>query len=412
MEKPRVRVRGIYATAVAKVLLDEGLELSDLSKKLKERIGHEGSPEPPHVTVKQSDDNPDQLVIIGFPEETDKVIQTLRKSMPYSVHHLARPNLHSAYVVEVDEECRTKLGEEEVRVKAKECYDGKKLIAEVVRSRVFPTDKLVMEEGFRVIGLYAELVIGRGSGVTFSKHITDLETKMLLMNLAAEVVRRGVKVHWRSSAKKAEPQVLLEELEKLYDEATKIMVKARDADHGTEVYPGERLDVVELTLEDKVILDEIRSKVVPTMPYHHSLKSGGDRMAAAVELGDKIAASSEVKAESVIDYIIDLARDMKYLNIIHKKVDGAEYSLGRARVRGNVDNYLVLERRSKDYGKYDGLDVVKEPGDLMITLVSPFSRYLIHAYYDQYGNEKGIYVNVNTGVEVGEGNGEVHRLGS
>jgi len=400
----RVRVRGIYATAIAKVLLDKGSELSDLSAKLKSRLGYEGSPEPPHVTVKHSDEDYDELVIIGFPEETDGVIAALRETFPFSVHHLAVPNLHSAYkVVVVDENCITEVEGLKARLRSKECYEGKETVAEVVRAKVKSNDEVVLEEGFRVIGFYLELIVGRGPGVTFSRHITNPSLRSMLASLAADLTSRGFRVHWRSSAKNAPLDKLREEMERLVDEVSKIMLAAREAPPGTLLYSGERLDVVDVVLEDKLIMDEVRARVLPTMPYHHSLKSGGEKMSAAVELGDKISARTRVHEDSVLEYLHEIMNDSKHLNIVHKKVDGNAYVLGKARVVGRVDDYAILVRRVKEYGKYDGLDVVKEPGDLIITLVKPFENHLIHSYFDEFGGLKGVYVNVNTGVEVGEG---------
>ncbi|NPA85241.1 MAG: DUF402 domain-containing protein [Crenarchaeota archaeon] len=400
----RVRVRGIYATALAVSLLENGFELSDLSAKLRSRLRYEGSPEPPHVTVKQSDREADEIVIIGFPEEADAVIAALRETFPYSVHHIARPNLHSAYKVVVDESCKTVVEGVEARVVAKECYEGKELVAEVVKSRVFPRDEVVLEEGFRVIGFYAELIVGRGPGVTFSKHITNPSVKSLLISLASDITLKGFKVHWRSSARSAPVEALRSELERLLDEAMKISVMAREAPPGTQLYPGERLDVVDVVFEDKRIMDAIRGEVVPTMPYHHSLKSGGEKMSSATELGDKISAFSTIPPESVYEYLYEVARDSKSLAILHKKISGERIVLGRATVRDVLQGYIVVSRKVKEYGKYDGIGEVKEPGDVILSFIRPFEKHLIHAYFDPYGLLKGIYVNVNTGIEIGEGN--------
>ena len=402
-EPPRVRVRGIYATALAKALLSNGIELSDLSRKLKERLKYEGSGLPPHTTVKQSEDDVDEIVAIGFPKETDKVIEVLKSVFPHSVHHVAVPNLHSAYKVMLDQNCKTVVDGVEAKVRASECYEGKTVVAEVVRSKVKPHDEVIMEEGFRIIGFYAEVIVGRGPGVSFSRHITDPKTRAFLTNLSSEAIRRGVKVHWRSSAKSAPPEELLKELEALYDKASKVMLLAREAEVGAQLYEGERLDVIYVPFEDKVKMDELRSSVLPTMPYHHSLKSGGDKMAAAVELGDKIAAFTEVHPRSVIEYVMEVAKDSKFMDIVHRKVDGTRIVLGKGKVKGILEDYIVLERRSKSFGVYDGLGEIKEPGDVILTLVKPFSKRVIHFYYDKYGTWKGGYVNINTGVEVGEG---------
>ncbi len=399
----RVRVRGIYATALAKLLLKNGFELSDLSQKLKERLKHDGSPEPPDVTVKQADYDPNEVVVIGFPEKTDEVINVLKTNLPFSIHFIAKPNLHSAYKIKMDENCFTEIEGIKVRVKSKECYEGRETVAEVVRSRVKPRDEVLMEEGFRVIGYYAELIVGRGPGVTFSKHITNPTTKGMLASLAADITARGFRVHWRSAARSAPADKLREELERLVDEAIKISLRAREAPPGAMLYPGERLDVVMLAFEDKSILDELRREVLPTMKYHHTLKSGGEKMSAAVELGDKLSECCVVKEETIIEYLMEVLRDSKFVEIRHDKVTGENITLGRAKYVTALDKHAVLKRVVKEYGKYDGIEAIKEPNDVILTLVKPFKNSLVHAYFNEFGELKGIYVNINTGVEVGEG---------
>ena len=53
-DKVRVRVRGITATAVSKLLLDKGFRIVQASRIIQERLGAEFDPSPADVTVKTS----------------------------------------------------------------------------------------------------------------------------------------------------------------------------------------------------------------------------------------------------------------------------------------------------------------------------------------------------------------------
>jgi len=77
------RVRGIYATAIAKILVDRGLKPSDISEKLSRRLRAEveGYVD---VTVKNSDDNKTLLIIVGMPgavEESFKVLSNVLRDL-------------------------------------------------------------------------------------------------------------------------------------------------------------------------------------------------------------------------------------------------------------------------------------------------------------------------------------------
>ncbi|HIE55679.1 MAG TPA: hypothetical protein EYP90_10940, partial [Chromatiaceae bacterium] len=66
----RVRVRGIYATALSKLLLDrEDFQLVDVSPVLQKRLGIPANSEfPADVTVKTVEDCQDRLLVVGFPD--------------------------------------------------------------------------------------------------------------------------------------------------------------------------------------------------------------------------------------------------------------------------------------------------------------------------------------------------------
>ncbi|UXD21633.1 RNA-binding protein [Ignicoccus pacificus DSM 13166] len=399
----RVRVRGIYATAIASLLLEKGFELSDVSKKLSERLGGvEGSPLPPHVTVKHSDRNVHEVLVNGFYKEGTQVYETLKELFPLAPRYVAKPNLHSAYKIVVDENCKTTIEGIEAEVRSRECYPGKEMIAEVIRSKVYPKDKVVLEEGLRLEGFYVEVILGRGQGVSFSKHITNLERKALLINLASDIVSMGIKVHWRSSARSAELEALREELERLVQEAQKIWVRARDLPPGTKVYEGEFLGIFKTTLEDKKRADEQRRKVLSTMPFHHTLKAGGDKFSTAAELGDKVVPFDWNLEGKVKEFLLEKCSDCKNFEIRHEKLDGSCITLGPGRVIGTTEKYLVMKRIVREYGIYDGINVKKEPGDFIITLIEPFSPFVIHGYFSEMGDLKGVYVNINSDVEIGE----------
>ncbi len=398
----QVRVRGIYATAIAKILMDAGVELSDVSKKLSERLGgYSGVERPPHVTVKTSED-PSEVVIIGFPDEAKRVWEILNERLPYALIYKARPNIHSAFKAKIirDGGCYADLGCCKARLR--ECPDQEEAVVEVVKSKVKPLEEVIAEPGLRVIGFYAEVMIGKRPGVTFSKHITNPERKLELTNLASDLVSSGLRIHWRSAARDASLVELREELEELSRLAWKLWQEAREMPAPSEVYRGEGLYVLRLGGEDKLTMDRIRDQVLPTAPLHHIFKSFSEPWTTLAEYNDALKANGVEEGRIVncsLNFILERFGDCKRFVIKHYKIEGKTVEIG-GYVQGVVEGHLVMKRVAREYGIYDGLNVMKEPGDLMITMLRPLDWKVIHAYFSKDGALKGIYVNVNTPVEV------------
>jgi len=68
-----VRVRGIYSTAVSKLLLEEGFKLVEASDKIIERLNIPIDTSPCDATVKDTE-NPDEILVLGFPVEAKEYL--------------------------------------------------------------------------------------------------------------------------------------------------------------------------------------------------------------------------------------------------------------------------------------------------------------------------------------------------
>ena len=69
----KARVRGIYATAITKILLDQGIMIVQATPIIRQRLNIPENNAAPDVTVKTTDDDPHTLLIIGFPKQVDTV---------------------------------------------------------------------------------------------------------------------------------------------------------------------------------------------------------------------------------------------------------------------------------------------------------------------------------------------------
>jgi len=399
----RYRVRGIYATAIAKLLLDSGEELVDLSRQLASRFGMEQRAEiPPDATIKVSEEDPSTLVVIGFREAVERALEILETSVPFIItkvwEHGPYTSVKGRILGVRDGRCivETPIGVGEV-VGLEECVEGSETWVHVVRVG----DRPVFRRGLACVGRTLVVVDDGMSRVTFSEHIRSYERRAELVTLAQEATRRGLSVRWRSAARSAPIDTILEDLKKGIE-------KVEQARSSNEVVEGESIAFVRFTRCSKEILDDIRRLVLPTTPLHHTLKSSWrsdvvdvlDVMSSAIPL--------DYMKRGVLKLLISRALENRFLEIVHRKPSGETYVLGRAEVVGSISNdvvgeSIVLKRTMKSNGVYDGLGVEKEAGDIAMSIVPLDGWTVVHLYTSKKGEIKGMYININTPPELVDG---------
>ncbi len=412
----RVRVRGVYATALTKILLDEGFQIVQASALISSRFGIPQVPAPADVTVKSVESEPSRLLVIGYPEKTEKVAETLRRYIAHSPWWRSKLDLYSTVVARVTrsegQRCIASVDGVELEVvNGIECREGELIVGWVVKAPIFPGEVGRLVPGVRVVGDYAMLYKSKSPHVTISEHIREASRRALLSSMALDYTKDGIGVHWRSSARDAEESVLREELGRLREELGKVEEKAKELiSRGKTgvVSIGERLYITELSSVDKKRLDEIRSEVLPTMPLHHTIKSLGDeRLNTIIDFAEYVLARDNKLVgqlyEGLLDYIVSMMQG-KRVKIEHVKLDGRVIELGQGivrEVRRKGEGLIVIvERHVKTYGVYDGLGVSKEPGDVIESWFDTREWYVKHVYRSREGEIKGEYININTPPEI------------
>jgi protein associated with RNAse G/E len=162
---------------------------------------------------------------------------------------------------------------------------------------------------------------------------------------------------------------------------------------------------VEFPYLAKSYLDELRSRVVPTLSNHHRLRIIASEYVDLIE--EKELAHHPEKRESLSQnveerLIWDAYSVGKELQIDHVKLDGRVISLSEGELL-QIDpgeKRLILKRtRFKGRGKYDGLNIPKEAGDYAITQVKQGDWFYTHNYFRRDGQLIGTYYNINTLVD-------------
>ena len=407
----KVRIKGIYSTALAVALKEKGYILTDLSEVLKKRLADitPSSSSPPDVTIKSLDD-PNELLIISFPweagVEVDRAITEMFKGMISAVR--GRLGLYTVVDGISKSPCKVLLpGGLEGNLISEPCpEEGRKIRVTVVREAVDPGQEPLLKIGARVVGKYS-MVHYPASGVSFSEFVRD-EAKALLLSSVSRVLNiKEFHVHFRSSSKDADINEVLNEVQKLANEAKKFYEEGPGPKAPSIVRRGEYISIMYLPRPAKEILDQIRSKIVKTIKNHHSLRASGKVESQMVDVAEealKLGSCNENVGLALVNYIARSLNGRK-VQIKHKRPDRSEITLGPF----YVDNVtfiddgvkMVLRRTFTSRGILDGLGVEKRPGDIAITTVDTREWSLIHEYLASDGKLIGVYVNINTPPEIG-----------
>ena len=407
----KVRVRGLYATALAKILLDAGAELVDLSKQLSERFSlPQRSEEPPHVTVKTSDEDTSTLVIIGNSDAVDFVLEELISRIPFALYRYSSLGPYTTIVARVLGEeggkCIVEIPDGKAVLVDSECTPGNKVVCHVVRAALQRNDMLVLRPGLAVLSDTLVLIDDGRSRVTFSEHIRSSERRAELLMMSQSITREGISIHWRSAARSAPLDTLSRDLELCKRKLEDLKKKVNEVSEPAIVSYGEAIALVILTRPSKEYLDDVRSQVLGTVPYHHILKSC-QYPQVAVDVLDIVSGyvnRNEMRF-AITKYIESELSKLSTVRIKHLKPDGEVVTIGpmyieRVEELPLLGTSIIGKRVVRSPGVYDGLGVAKEPGDVITTVIPINEWFVIHTYMSSNGKEKGVYININTPPEV------------
>jgi len=417
MNNVNVRVRGIYATAISKILLERGFKIVDASEKITERFSIELDMEPADVTVKCADVE-DEILIVGSPREALQVYSVLVDVLKYVYTLKSSVELYAVYkglvVEKTGDYCIVDLGDVKGQLTSCREEPGESVIVGIKRAPLRPGEKALLTRNFMVRGKVLALVHG-DPRITFSEHIRDSRIRARLSTLAlSKLMGTGLGVHFRSSSKYVDDSIVLEEINKLLVEYRDLIERARSLNPPVKLRQGELIGLIGVTSLAKNLLDEVRSSVVTTINMHHSLKSSG--LSDLVDFVESIVTSDVCKREvssRLLEYIGNKLKERRKVEFIHIKLTGERISLGDGEVLsvlvGESFIELLVKRVIKSSGVYDGLGVEKRSGDIDYVIVRSDRPVLIHNYYR--GEEwLGGYININTPPEITPSQVKYHDL--
>ena len=206
------------------------------------------------------------------------------------------------------------------------------------------------------------VVLSQEQGVGVSKEITDPEERARLLALGRGFCTNSWGVIWRTGAYRQDVQELQREIKLLQRELPKL------EGHPDEGIPGKLLAgqtalIIEFPGGSKQALDRWHAR--GSAPETTAIPKPGD-----------------------------------YIRIEHIKVHNDLSVMITARVVQADLQRLTVRREIKGTGIYDGLNIPKEPGDYAVTEFRLGAWHYETRYYTRDGRCKGVYVNINTPIEI------------
>ncbi|WP_423743328.1 DUF402 domain-containing protein (plasmid) [Haladaptatus sp. SPP-AMP-3] len=157
--------------------------------------------------------------------------------------------------------------------------------------------------------------------------------------------------------------------------------------------------------ESRFELDEARREVTTTLPGHHRIKAADSSASTAVDFAEDLYDDSEeafdgMPTGATLRGFGPDADDEVFID--HGKPDGRCFSLGKGAVAEadpEAGKYTV-RREMGSSGTYDAIGTDRERGDVAITKFREGRWWYPTAYRSENGKSKGTYVNVCTPVEL------------
>lgn len=404
----KAKIRGIYSTALTKLLLDNGFGIVEPTVTLRERFKLTTGDEATDITIEDRYDR-HGIRTSGNREATDKFKDVMQSNLddafvrkwPISVDGIYKGVLHG-----VDIPTRSiliNIGEAVGRIpeEEKERITEKEVIVQVKRSRIGAREPSLTTK-ITIPGKYAILIPKGKVGV--SLRIQDPETRARLSELGKKLSRSDWGIIWRTAAATQPLESLKEEVKSLVREAENVWQKAKQMEAPIMLREGSYVMDVELPALSKKKLDEIRAMMCPTLVGHHYYKVVGGRVATALQTAESLLEKGKPYEEVEAVFKQEIETEYPFagatIGIEHVKPSGIVLYLGKATIESLDKTRICLRRVLAKNGVYDGLGVRKETGDVAITEAKPGEWYFQTKYYSKDGQYKGCYVNINAPIEL------------
>jgi hypothetical protein len=402
----KAKVRGIYTTALTKLLLDNGFEIIEPSRAIKSRFGLADNFS--HADMKVKDRYDLQGVrVLGAPEAVEKFRKILHDALPDVLTRKWVASIDGIYkgrIIETSEDTvYVDIGNGIVGLLPKsdvEASEDAPIIVQVERKRI-GAKQPILTTNLKIVGNCAILV--QNSRIGVSLKIRDLNKRAELYALGKRLAPEGWGIIWREASANQPAEALENEVKVLAEKAKVLNEKTASAEAPSLLVEGSSFMDVEFPFFSKREMDKLRAGVAPTLDGHHFYKSCGGAVSSALEMAERLLENGQsenaVKESFRNQILYEFPEEGAIVEVQHVKLSGAVFHLGQAEIEAIDDKGLRYSRIMRSDGFYDGLGVKKEAGDKAVSEAKIGELYIVTSYFSADGKFKGRYINLNTPVE-------------
>ncbi|MGC9345202.1 MAG: DUF402 domain-containing protein [Candidatus Bathyarchaeales archaeon] len=403
----KAKVRGIYSTALTKLLLDNGFEIVQPSPTIKKRFELEESSMPPDIKIEDRYDL-QGIRVLGTSDAVSTFQSILHSTFEDALTRKWRVSVDGIYkgtVMESDEYAvYVDIGSDVIgRLPKSEIsnMNEKQVIVQVERKRIGVKQPVLTTE-LKIVGNYA--ILAQNSKIGVSLKIRDLDKRAELYALGKELAPDGWGIIWRESSANQSRETLENEITALAEKIKILNEKAPCVEAPALLLEGLYFMDVEFPWFSKRNLDKLRASVAQTLDGHHFYKSCGGKVSAALEMAEKLLEKgrdrSEVEELFKQQKMYEFPEAGSMVDVEHVKLSGLVLHLGQAIIESIDNGQIKYSRTMRSNGFYDGLGVKKEAGDKAISETKTGEWCITTRYFSKDGEWKGTYINLNTPVEV------------
>ena len=405
----KARVRGIYSTAVTKLLLDNGFEVVQPSQTMRDRFKLDETMKSPDIDIYDRR-NRQGVHVVGTAESLAALKTLLLEHLTDVIFRKQSFPIDGIYkgVIKEDqnEGCfiSIDLGSTVGKLPQNEIDKSKpdnSVVVQIERRRT-SDNKPVLSTKINIPGEYAVLI--SEEKVKASLKIHDLRRRMRLIELGRKLVSSGWGIIWRTTAVDQSEKVLEREVHHLVAKRETILEKAEEKRAPATLWGDHYYMNVEFPALSKANLDIVRAEITSTLECHHYYKTCGKAASAALEMAEKMLEDKTAYEE--INQLFHATIDPNFpiegsiISIEHVKPDGQVLHLGKARIEKLSKDELRYSRVFRNKGIYDGLGAPKEPDDYAITKAKIGGWYYVTRYFSKESAYKGALINLHTPLEL------------
>ena len=408
-ESINARIRGVFSTALAKLLVDNGFGVTQSSNVILKRLDLEEEVKPPEAEIWDLQSK-QGVFLNGSITAVKKVVSILKDIFLDVIVRYFKAETNAIYkgkVKDVDYQKMTSfvdLGDFYGLLSGKALEVGKDLLVRIIRPEKGRRGPIVSDE-VSIPGKFA--IIIPNDSVRISRRIRDGSLRKVLYSLGKSIKPEGWGILWRTAAAYQDITTLKEEVNNLEGKLDNLMEKAEAAKTPTKLLDGLTIVEIEFPAVSKKKLNEIRGGVSATIANHHMYKAAGLDFAVGVDLAEKLIAGIPNERGLITNQLSEIFKNKlprvgEKVTIEHVKLDGRVIYLSPGYViecDAVRSNYL-LKRYFRGRGVYDGLEIPIEDGDYGLTKVSEGEWILSTTYFSANNEIKGEYYNISTPIEI------------